>query len=413
MADRTAPRPPIRAVIGLPPEDSVRAFEARDTLRLTTDWTDMWQAEHARQFTVAKVARADLLADIEAAVADVIANGGTVQQFQDNLIPTLQKQGWWGTVTDPSLTGITDPVVIGPQRLRTIYDTNLRVSRAAGRWGRIQALKGERPFLRYSAVLDSRTRPAHRVWHGTILPVDHSWWDTHYPPCGWYCRCTVNQLSQRDLDRRGWKVTSVPPAGPPQKFLRPGTSVPIDVPAGISPGFAYNAGKASMAAIAEKATRTLERVAATNRAAALATLEDLVTSDIFLETLAEPGAAFPVMILDDTLRSAIGAQGRVAVLSSDTYAKQLGKTGRSAGHIDLTIDDYRMLPRLGADADVVAREGENVLKLVRLTDGQWLVAIVKRTADGAEMYVTSVRRQRDSSIASLLSGTTIIYDRRG
>lgn len=398
--------PSIASVIGLPPEETVRAFEARDRLRTTVRWSEMWHDDHARAFTIAKMAKLDLLAFMRGSLDDVIRNGGTFEQWQANIVPELQKAGWWGMVTDRELTGTSQPVFVGPRRLRTIYDTNLRVSRAAGRWARIQELKAERPFLRYSAVLDSRTRPAHRVWHGTILPVDHPWWDTHFPPCGWNCRCTARQLSQRDLDRNGWKVTPVPPEGPPRLFWPAGAPAAVAVPAGISPGFAYNPGKASMAAVADKAYRSLEAAAAQDVAIARTALDQLVASDAFLEALSETGASFPVMVLDDAIRAEIGAQARVAVLSSDSFAKQ------RRHHPELAVEDYRKLPRVGADADIVAVEGDTVLKLVRMDDGRWLVAVVKRTADRSRLFVTSYRIQNDRALARLLKGTKVVYDRR-
>ena len=398
--------PPIRAVIGLSPDDTVRAFEARDALRATVRWSEMWHEDHARAFTVAKVANLDLLATIRASLDRVLRDGGTFEQWQAGLVPELQRAGWWGLVDDAALTGADHPVFVSGRRLRTIYDTNLRVSRAAGRWARIQELKGARPFLRYTAVMDARTRPEHRRWHGTILPVDHEWWDTHFPPCGWFCRCTVRQLSQRELDAKGWTVSAPPVEGPPRLFYPAGRAEPVAVPAGIAPGFAYNPGKASMAAIADRARRSLEVAAATDRPAALAALDDLVASDAFLETLAEPGAAFPVMVLDDASRAAIGADPRVVVLSSDTYAKQRRQ------HPELAVADYRKLPLVGADPDVVAVEGDQVLKLLRQDDGSWLVAIVKRTAARDELYLTSFRLQNAAGLARLLKKTTIIVDRR-
>ena len=73
----------------------------------------------------------------------------------------------------------------GPPGLKTIFRTNLRVSAAAARWERIQARKDRFPYLMYDAVRDSRTRPQHLEWDGPILPVDHSFWQTHDPPNGW------------------------------------------------------------------------------------------------------------------------------------------------------------------------------------------------------------------------------------
>lgn len=389
---------PLALAIGLPPTETVRAFEARDDLRQTVRWSEMWHEDHARAFTVAKVAKLDLLATIRRSLDDMLRNGGTFEQWKAAIQPELEKAGWWGRVADRSLTGTDAAITVGPRRLRTIYDTNLRVSRAAGQWSRIQELKGERPFLRYTAVMDARTRPEHRAWHGTILPVDDPWWDTHYPPCGWFCRCTVRQLSQRDLDRKGWAVTKSPPEGPPRRFARADGQI-VQVPAGIAPGFAYNPGKASMAAVADKAIRTLEETAYLDLAVARTVLDDLVASEAFLETLAEPGAAFPVMVIDERLRVAIGADARVVRLSSDTYAKQRGLTGRSSGHPELTIDDYRQLPAIGAAPDHVFKEGDTRLVLMREAGDRYWMASVKSAADGTEIYLLSLRRARARDLA--------------
>lgn len=379
----------IRHTIHLPPDDTMRAFEARDELGITVRWSEWYHDDHARGFTVAKVAKLDLLDTIRNSLADVLANGGTFEQWKERIVPDLQRAGWWGRVQDRELTGTDEAITVGLRRLRTIYDTNLRVSRAAGHWARIQELKDVAPYLRYSAVLDSRTRPQHRVWHGTILPVDHPWWDTHFPPCGWNCRCTVMQLSERDLRRRGWEVSDPPAEGPPQTFFRAGSTTPEIVPAGIDPGFAYNPGKASMRAIADKAKATLERTAAHDLAMAREGLDDLVGSPAFLKALSEPGTAFPVMVLADDVRAAIGAQARVVTLSAETFAKQRGLLPGKPGHPELTIDDYRRLPEVGAAPDLVFQQDDRRLILMRTDDGRWLKAVVKTDEAGEQLFVTS------------------------
>ncbi len=47
------------------------------------------------------------------------------------------------------------------------------------------------PFWERLAVMDDWTRPAHRALHGVIMPADDPFWDEHYPPDGFNCRCTV------------------------------------------------------------------------------------------------------------------------------------------------------------------------------------------------------------------------------
>src|SRR5690606_4472693 len=106
--------------------------------------------------------------------------------------------------SDGKPTGRMREVQLGsPNRLRTIYETNLRQAMAAGRWERIERTADRRPYLRYVAMQDGNTRDEHAQWHNTVLAWDDPWWQTHAPPNGWGCRCKIQQLSERDLARYG------------------------------------------------------------------------------------------------------------------------------------------------------------------------------------------------------------------
>ena len=116
--------------------------------------------------------------DIRGAVDRAIAEGATLGGFQDELEPLLARRGWWGRapMLDP-VTGETRIVQLGsPHRLRTIFETNLRTSYAAGRWERIQRVAEHLPYLRYVAVLDGRTREEHAAWHGTVALASDDFW---------------------------------------------------------------------------------------------------------------------------------------------------------------------------------------------------------------------------------------------
>lgn len=232
----------------LPPEEAIAYFKAKGyNLAESWDWRDVWQTQHATAFTVAKSAGFDVLKDIQAAVQDATAQGLTLKQFSARLTPILQAKGWWGKheLPDP-LTGEVKDVQLGsPRRLKIIYDTNMRMSHAAGEWARIQRTKRSAPYLRYSAILDGRTRPLHRAWDGTTLPVDHVWWKTHFPPNGWRCRCSTIQLSAHDLQALGYEV-SPDPADDLTVYTNERTGETTTVPRGIDPGFAYNPGEAAL-----------------------------------------------------------------------------------------------------------------------------------------------------------------------
>ncbi|WCT72064.1 phage minor head protein [Sphingomonas naphthae] len=228
------------------PVEALRFFRAKG-LAGSFAWQDVWNGEHARAFTVAKVMSRDLLEDIRAALDEAIAGGQTLETFRANLRPTLEAKGWWGRkpMRDPE-TGELKNVQLGsPRRLKTIFEVNMRSAYAAGRWERIERNKKAFPYLRYMHSLKmENARPQHVAWHGTIRPVDDDWWDTHYGPCGWGCACTAQPVNQRVMERRGWAITEQPVAFPKRQYVNPRTGEVSAIEQGISPGFNFNIGKA-------------------------------------------------------------------------------------------------------------------------------------------------------------------------
>jgi len=361
----------------LPPEEALRFFRSKG-FRPSFAWQDVWQGEHARAFTVAKAMQLDILQDIRAAVDKALAEGQTLQQFQKGLRPVLEETGWWGRkpMEDPK-TGRTRDVQLGsPRRLKTIFDVNLRTSYAAGKWAQIERNKARRPYLRYVAVLDQRTRHEHRQWHGTVLPADDPWWKDHYPPNGWNCRCTVQQLSDRDLDRFGYKVSDEAPPSPTRPWRNARTGEVVRVPQGIDPGFAYNVGEAAQFPNPAK----YDAAFLGQEAARIA-----VDSDDFRALVAGKlkGNA-PVGWIDDAIARAIGSKVRRVDLPSDTVAKQI--RAKAA----LTLNEYRLLPEIIARG-LIIRDGAATVVFFTRGDHTYRAAI-KRAKGGEAALVTDVRR---------------------
>jgi len=221
-------------------------------------WLDVQQEMHNQMFTVAKTAGYDVLDDISAAIDQAIARGETFDTFQKQLEPILREKGWWGRgpALDPTTGELVDAQLGSPRRLGIIYDTNMRVSYAAGNWVDIQNNKTDFPYLMYDAVHDSKTRPEHRIWGGVddgkpvVLPCDHAWWDTHMPPNGWRCRCGVIAITQAQYDTMAAAgAMKGEPFSIMRLFRNARTGETTQVPDGIDPGFAYNPGKAFLAAM--------------------------------------------------------------------------------------------------------------------------------------------------------------------
>lgn len=251
----------------LPPVEAIEFFRQKG-FEPSFAWQDVFQEQHARVFTVAKGMSLNLLQTIRELVDKAIAEGITLEQFREELQPKLEALGWWGqsVMIDPA-TGVPELVQLGsPNRLRTIFEVNLRSAYAAGKWVRIQDAKKAAPYLRYVQIQRPSKRHDHEPWHGTILPVDHPWWDQHYPPCGWRCGCQAQQLSERQMARRGWTVSKAPPPSRQVPYVNPRTGERVMVEEGIAPGFGFNVGKAYLAGLAPRLLPDDDTAPATNRA---------------------------------------------------------------------------------------------------------------------------------------------------
>lgn len=242
------------ALFKLTPEGALAYLRDRALLKVTYGWTELWQEEHALQFTVSRLASADLLAELQRLITESVGGDLSRTDYMRDARSALAKAGWWGTseVKDPD-TGEIKRTTFDPARLKLIYDTNTRMAYAAGQWERVEATRKTHPYLRYVTQRDDKVRPAHAAWDNVTLPSDASFWTSHMPPNGWRCRCRVVQVNRRDYER------GITPTGEPMKKAAPETVMRewLDkstgeikrVPAGIDPGFGYNPGQARQAAV--------------------------------------------------------------------------------------------------------------------------------------------------------------------
>lgn len=51
----------------------------------------------------------------------------------------------------------------------------------------------------YQTMGDNRVRPAHAALEGLVLPASSPFWDTHFPPWDWGCRCIAIPMSDAGL----------------------------------------------------------------------------------------------------------------------------------------------------------------------------------------------------------------------
>lgn len=146
-------------------------------------------------FTVAGLALQDELQTVKDALDTAIEEGSTFEDFVGDIEEILARRGWTAW------------------RAETIFRTNIQTAYNVGRYREMQVAAPIRPYWRYQAVNDGRTRPAHRALDGKVFPADHPFWDTWYPPNGYNCRCTVVSLSAAEIEREGLAVETIDPTG--------------------------------------------------------------------------------------------------------------------------------------------------------------------------------------------------------
>jgi hypothetical protein len=207
----------------------------KQKLRLpTASWTDIWQQQHDAAFVVAGAMRDDMLADFQTAIMKAL-KGSTLETFRKDFDAIVAKYGW-------DYNGGRN------WRTRVIYETNLDMAYAAGRYQQLQSIKRTNPYWRYKHSLRTENaRPNHLSWSGLVLSADDPWWNTHYPPNGWGCKCRVYSMTQGSLERMGKTEPDQAPEIIMQEKLvgvRGATPRLVQTPEGIDPGFAYNPGKA-------------------------------------------------------------------------------------------------------------------------------------------------------------------------
>ena len=129
------------------------------------------------------------------------------------------------------------------RRLKVIYDTNMKTAWAAGNWAQSQRLQnaGVDIYFEYIMTTSERRRPEHLSWVGTVLPMNHKFWNKAYPPNGWGCKCKVKQHTKLDLLDNGLQVTKAPTLETYDWFNKH-TGKTQKVTKGIDPAFDYNVG---------------------------------------------------------------------------------------------------------------------------------------------------------------------------
>ncbi len=197
---------PLAALFNLRPDRAADYLLAKG-FQLSGPYWELDGPAHSHVFTVANLAKLDVLADIKSAVQQAIDQGQTEKWFETQLVDVLKRKGWWGpgVRVDPDTLEAKIVQQGSLRRLQTIYRTNLQTAYMAGRHRQALEQIDRRPWAQYLAIRDHRTRPAHAALHGQVFRLDSPAWAVVAPSNSYNCRCRARYLSDRDLENKGLK----------------------------------------------------------------------------------------------------------------------------------------------------------------------------------------------------------------
>ena len=194
----------------------------------TARWDDLDRQQHDTAFMVAGAQKADLLADLAAAVDRAVVEGKSLEAFRKDFDAAVERNDWHGWTGEDSKGGRA-------WRTRTIYRTNTYVSYSAGRRAQLEA--GNFAFWVYRHGGSEHPRLDHLAWDGIALPPDHPFWRTHFPPSDWGCSCyVVGARTAAGVRRLGGDPDKALPEN--WRALDPRTGAPV----GIGKGWDYAPG---------------------------------------------------------------------------------------------------------------------------------------------------------------------------
>ncbi len=368
----------VSGVFGRPSSEQVAYFRRKlGRLVPTERWDDMLGAAHDDGFMVAGATKAELLTDLGAAVDRAITEGKSLDAFRKDFRAIVAKHGWTGWTGEGSVKGEA-------WRVKVIYSTNAYTSYAAGRFAQLQA--GNFPFWVYRHGGSLEPRVQHLSWDGLVLPPDHVFWRTHYPPSDWGCSCyALGARSERAAKRLGGDPARTLPAG--WNAIDPKTGAPK----GIGRGWDYAPGES----VSQLVQAMAGKVRHWDYAVAKAFMQDLppdradaladayralpsTADDVrrYAQRVAEPKPDLPPlvpvrtlgMVRSDQARAIADFSGAPEVRGFDFVIDEgmtrhvFGGHGSGAGDPHpITPEDFALLPQILSQPDAILEGKDSAL----------------------------------------------------
>lgn len=361
-------------------------------VELPADFYARFDALRPEAWTVGKLAQLESIETVKKSLLDALKSGASFEDWQ----ATAQKMD------------------IFPKHYREVVFRNAMLSSYnSAKWASFRDNAQRFPVLRYSAINDGRTRPAHSAMHGLMMPVNDPRWQTLAPPSGHNCRCTLQSLTEKQAKAYGYK-------GAPDKLPTYIDNKGIEQTVQADKGWHHSPElgnldellrereqAAGMPAAIYKAPEVLpitqpkarpkrpqQAVAYGVDSAHFATTYQLIESEIKanpdrstdeLRGLLSVGIKWVIATLSAERQQQFNAKTATVWLSDDTLVKQIKhRQGQP-----ITKDSYKLVEHIINNADGLFPSGDR--KIIFFKDGdQRYRAIVKVSGNLSELYLVSL-----------------------
>ena len=140
-----------------------------------------------RAFSVAKISDFDLLRDMADKLA-TLPEGGDWREIRKGLAADLS----------PYMDESEDGRKAASAKAELLIRTHGFQAYASGRYRQQRETQAGLPYWQWLTVGDSRVREEHQARDKMTLRADDPWWDSHYPPDDWGCRCLVVAITEAE-----------------------------------------------------------------------------------------------------------------------------------------------------------------------------------------------------------------------
>lgn len=140
----------------------------------------------ARAFTVTLIEDANVLQTIRDKIAK-LPQGAAWDDVQGDVAKALAETPWFSEQA-------------AAVRAQLLIRHHGFMAYAAAQHETLKATEDDFPYWKYVTMGDEAVRDSHRALDGLILPANHPFWDDHYPPWGWGCRCQIVGISRDEAE---------------------------------------------------------------------------------------------------------------------------------------------------------------------------------------------------------------------